>query len=125
MATFAQRVRAEAQALPQIDITLPDADVLAAFRAFWLEAHLRNPAAFVPYSTQYAAAVSAPCDRRHMGNVRKARAAERKARRWFQRYLNKDVGDKWRLTERDWAGFFAALIEFFNAIAPLFAMCGV
>lgn len=111
--------------LPKIDITLPDADVLAAYRSFWLEAHVRNPAAFVPYEKQYVAAVTAPCDRQHMANVRKVRTSERKARRWFQRNLNKDVGDNWKLTERDWAGFFAALVEFFSAIAPLFATCGL
>lgn len=124
MANIRQKVWDAAVALPQIDITLPDADILEAFRSFWLEAHLRNPAAFVPYAKQYRAAITAPCDRKHMPHVRRVRTAEKKARRWFQRHLNKDVGDKWRLTERDWAAFFAALVEFFNAIAPLFATCG-
>ena len=124
MATIAKLLKAELATLPKIDASLRDSANLAAFRAFWVEAHLRNPAAFVNYDVHYTAAIMAPLDKRHMDNVRRVRSAERKARRWFKRRQGSDVG-KWKLSERDWSGFFAALIEFFSAIAPLFAMCGM
>ena len=121
---IAQQVKAELRVLPKIDAGLPDAGNLADFRAFWVEAHVRNPAAFAPYDAHYNAAIMAPLTKRDKENLRRVRTAERKARRWFDAKLNKDVGE-WRLTERDWSGFFAALVEFFNAIAPLFATCGL
>lgn len=119
-----QQLKAELRTLPKIDASLPDSGNLADFRAFMVEAHLRNPAAFVNYDAHYGSAIMAPLDKRNMRNVRQARAAERKARRWFKAKQKKDVGN-WKLTERDWSGFFSALLSFFSAIAPLFATCGI
>jgi hypothetical protein len=124
MVTLAQQLKAELGVLPKIDASLPDASNLANFRAFWVEAHLRNPAAFEKYDVHYDAAIMAPLGKRDMQNVRRVRASERKARRWFKTKQKKDVGN-WKLTERDWSGFFASLVEFFSAIAPLFATCGL
>jgi len=103
MATIAQQLKAELGVLPKIDASLPDSSNLADFRAFWVEAHLRNPAAFTNYDVHYEAAIMAPLDKRNMANVRRLRTAERKARRWFKKSQKKDVGN-WKFAERDWAG---------------------
>jgi len=125
MVAFTQQLKAELSKLEKVDASLPDAKSLDGLRSLMVEARIRNPVAFTTYDRQYKSALSAPLNRRNIVNVRRARVAERRARKWFKQKLGKDVGANWKLAERDWAGFFANLADFLKVIVPLFAACGV